>query len=637
MADSRPSSALQFRATLRRTVWVPIIGAFVMSCLLLWQIQTLRDATFWADHSDEVLAQANLVERLMVDGESGLRGLLLLHDEKFLEPYLRSREATPSAYQLFSAMVADNPEQHSRVDALKELSEDWFSAAGELISSVAHPSSVAITELSQSMEQIRQRFDAIVDNEERLRQKRNERVDATVGRVFVTSVSLLLAFAVFVSLRTRRTLMGLSHSYGQLISESNTALKNLKTVNDVGSAIAGELKLDALVQRVTDAATEAVGAKFGAFFYNVTNEKGESYSLYSLSGVPKDSFARFPMPRNTALFKPTFEGLGIVRSDDIKKDPRYGQSEPHHGPPPGHLPVTSYLAVPVLSRSGEVFGGLFFGHPEEARFTSQHEEIVAGLAAQASVGIDNATLYKRAQDAVKLRDEFLSIASHELKTPLTSLMLQLQLGRRAVDESGGKNISNDKIGRIFHLCLHQMRRLVTLVDDLLDVSRIQAGRLAYQFEYVNLSEIVAEAGERFVDQFTAEGSKLNTQIEPGLHVWCDRFRIDQVVANLLSNALKYGEGQPVDLALSRDKTTAVISVTDHGGGIAADKQHLIFELYERAVGSANISGLGLGLYISKQIVSAHDGEIIVKSENRQGAQFQVRLPLKPKSKQGDEA
>src|SRR5439155_23250271 len=138
----------------------------------------------------------------------------------------------------------------------------------------------------------------------------------------------------------------------------------LEILNRAGSALAAETDLHALVQIVTDAGVELTGAEFGAFFYNVLNDSGESYMLYTLSGAPAEAFAKFPMPRNTAVFAPTFNGEGVVRSDDITADPRYGQNAPYHGRPPGHLPVRSYLAVPVVGRSGEVIGGLFFGHDE---------------------------------------------------------------------------------------------------------------------------------------------------------------------------------------------------------------------------------------------------------------------------------
>ena len=179
--------------------------------------------------------------------------------------------------------------------------------------------------------------------------------------------------------------------------------RSLETLNRVGTAVAAELDLARAVQVVTDAATELSGAAFGSFFYNVLDERGEWYTLYTLSGAPREAFARFPMPRNTAVFGPTFAGEGPVRSDDITKDPRYGQSAPYHGMPEGHLPVRSYLAVPVISRSGQVLGGLFFGHPEPSRFDARAERLVTGIAAQAATAIDNARLYQAAQAEIAER------------------------------------------------------------------------------------------------------------------------------------------------------------------------------------------------------------------------------------------
>jgi PAS domain S-box-containing protein len=173
----------------------------------------------------------------------------------------------------------------------------------------------------------------------------------------------------------------------------------LETLNRAGASLAAELDLERIVQTVTDAGVELTGASFGAFFYNVLNEAGESFMLYTLSGAARSAFDGFGMPRATAIFQPTFKGEGVIRSDDILADPRYGRNAPHRGMPEGHLPVRSYLAVPVASRSGEAIGGLFFGHPEPARFADRHERLMIGLAAQAAIAIDNARLFQQVQRA----------------------------------------------------------------------------------------------------------------------------------------------------------------------------------------------------------------------------------------------
>ncbi|OZI63222.1 two-component system sensor histidine kinase/response regulator [Bordetella genomosp. 11] len=186
---------------------------------------------------------------------------------------------------------------------------------------------------------------------------------------------------------------------GQLTEDARI----LEVLNRVGTTIAAELDLGRAVQAVTDAATELTGAAFGAFFYNVLDDAGARYTLYTLSGAPKEAFAGFPMPRSTAVFGPTFRGEGIVRSDDITQDPRYGKNAPRRGMPPGHLPVRSYLAVPVVSRTGEVLGGLFFGHSERGVFDEAAERLATGIASQAAIAIDNASLYQAAQNEIARR------------------------------------------------------------------------------------------------------------------------------------------------------------------------------------------------------------------------------------------
>jgi PAS domain S-box-containing protein len=165
-----------------------------------------------------------------------------------------------------------------------------------------------------------------------------------------------------------------------------------ETVLRVAQAVAAHDDLHEIVQVVTDETTAITGAQFGAFFYNVVDRDGESYSLYTISGVPRERFERFPMPRNTDIFRPTFEGTGTMRIDDVTADPRYGHNPPYHGMPEGHLPVRSYLAVSVFSRAADVVGGLFFGHEQPGVFTPAHERVAEVIAAHAGVAVEKAQL-----------------------------------------------------------------------------------------------------------------------------------------------------------------------------------------------------------------------------------------------------
>ena len=249
------------------------------------------------------------------------------------------------------------------------------------------------------------------------------------------------------------------------------------------------------------------------------------------------------------------------------------------------------------------------------------------LGRRAGVAVDNSLLYTSAQAAIKTRDEFISIASHELKTPITSLKMQLQMLQRNFQPESKMIPTTEKIVSSLENSTRQIDRLTVLIEDLLDVSRIETGKLTYKIENINLHELLSEVIERFSEQFKVMGAATELQLEENLYCECDRYRIEQVVTNLLTNAIKYGAGTKVTIRLEKFFETAVIEVKDNGLGIPKDSQRKIFERFERAVSGANISGLGLGLYISKQIIEAHKGKIEVESEVAKGSLFRVILPL----------
>ena len=204
----------------------------------------------------------------------------------------------------------------------------------------------------------------------------------------------------------------LRESRDRLAGESHA----LELLNRTGTQVAAELDLETLVQRVVEAGVELTGAQFGAFFYNVLHESGERFTLYALAGAERSDFEHFGMPRPTLVFGPTFRGEGVIRSSDILKDPRYGKNSPHAGMPAGHLPVRSYLAVPVISRSGEVLGGLLFGHAQPDIFNERAERVMTGLAAQAAIGIDNARLFQAVQQANAELEQRVSERTAELES-----------------------------------------------------------------------------------------------------------------------------------------------------------------------------------------------------------------------------
>ncbi|MGA8756300.1 MAG: PAS domain S-box protein [Stellaceae bacterium] len=246
-------------------------------------------------------------------------------------------------------------------------------------------------------------------------------------------------------------LLALNETLEARVAEVREEARTLEILNRTGALLASELSLERLVQMVTDAGVELSGAEFGAFFYNVVDSQGEAYLLYTLSGAPREAFSRFPNPRNTAVFAPTFEGTGVVRSDDIRVDPRYGKNAPYYGMPEGHLPVCSYLAVPVISRSGEVIGGLFFGHSQPGVFTERAEHILVGIASQAAVAIDNARLYEESQRELSARRK----AEQQLQALSESLEQRIEERTREVRDVFAKLNESER----------QFRHLVDSVAD----------------------------------------------------------------------------------------------------------------------------------------------------------------------------
>jgi PAS domain S-box-containing protein len=396
---------------------------------------------------------------------------------------------------------------------------------------------------------------------------------------------------------------------------------NLETVNSVGRMVSERLDVQEILQQVTDVTTEATGAAFGAFFYNKLDENGESYTLFTLSGAPREAFEKFGMPRNTAVFHPTFSGEGTVRVDDITKDPRYGKNHPHYGMPKGHLPVVSYLAVPVISKSGVVIGGLFYGHPEAGKFNIHHEGLVESVATQAAIALENARLYEEIKKLNARKDDFIGLASHELKTPVTSLSGYLQIINR--------RLPADDVNKPFiEKALAQINKLSGLISDLLDVSKIETGQLPLSFTGFDLLHLAKEVIE--VMQYSTKTHRLTLDASVNkLLVTADRQRIEQVIINLLSNAVKYSPGaNQVNVTVSVVDNKALVAVQDFGLGITRDQQERIFTRFYRVEDmAAHISGLGIGLFISKEIISRHNGRLWVESEFGKGSVFFFEIPL----------
>jgi PAS domain S-box-containing protein len=401
------------------------------------------------------------------------------------------------------------------------------------------------------------------------------------------------------------------------ISQDRQQAKRLELLLGISKHLSSDLDIDSLIQKVTDTTTSISGASFGAFFYNKTDAKGESYMLYGLSGAPREAFDKFGMPRNTAVFQHTFNGIGIVRSDDITQDPRYGKNYPHKGMPAGHLPVVSYLAIPVISGSGVVIGGLFFGHPKKGMFTEEHEKIVSAVASQAAIALDNAKLYHDINQVNKNKDQFIGFASHELKTPLTTARGYVQL---ALKKSIPAEEAFEKISK-------QLLRFEKIIGDLLDISKIQAGRMALNFNHTSLHSIIRES----IESVDLRSHKMEVEKpEEDTQVFVDHQKLSQVIVNILTNAVKYSpQNTVITLSATIIGDEVLICIEDQGIGISQQHLEKIFDQYYRVPQneSKRGTGMGIGLFISKEIIEGHLGKIWAESSPGKGSSFSILFPV----------
>jgi signal transduction histidine kinase len=305
---------------------------------------------------------------------------------------------------------------------------------------------------------------------------------------------------------------------------------------------------------------------------------------------------------------------GLLQVTEAAK--KIGQGEFHHP-----LPVESQDEIGQLATAVNQMGSLLKrSHGElEQRVRERTQEL-------ASLAQENATLYREAQEAVSTRDEFMSIASHEIKTPLTSLSLQLQLLLRHAVNSPD-SLEKEKITNLAQACVRQSRRLAVLSEELMDLTRIRLGKLELKKERCDLTGLVNEIASQLGNDAANSGSRMSLQIEGPVHGEADIIRFGQVITNLISNAIKYGEGGPIEIYSGQRNERFFLSVKDYGQGIPEEDQARIFERFERNSNDDRISGLGLGLFISKKIVTAHGGAIELKSEAGKGSTFSVFLPL----------
>lgn len=527
--------------------------------------------------------------------------------------------------------------------------------------------------------------------------------------------------------------------------------KTLQVLNSIGNTISANLDLRKLVQAVTDATTEICGAEFGVFFYREPgDDKDAMFRLYSVSGSHQNKFLQFYSSKITSVFTPLLHTEQIIRVNDTENDVENGIAAVLQAQGITAHPFRSYMVMPVISKNGELFGGMFFGHSSVNVFSDRAEILVESIALQAAIAIDNSRLFEAKQageerfralaesvpqviwtaladgnmdyvnqkwtdfsgqpfkeamesgwlnivytedashtvmawtnalstgevfeNELRLRradgyyrwhlcralpirdkngaivkwfgtftdihdqkmlnekkDEFIGIASHELKTPLTSIKAYVQLLERQVAE-----MDNPSVKTYISKTQVYIDRLHHLIADLLDVSRIQAGKLKFNMAEFDFDEFVTESVENI--QYTT-----SKQIILNGHAGCkikgDRQRLEQVCTNLLSNAIKYSpKADKVMITVSRDEHEVTVAVTDYGIGIQKENLDRVFDRFYRVDGITHqFQGLGIGLYIAHEIIKRHNGRAWAESEEGCGSTFYFTLPVNTSPAESSEA
>jgi signal transduction histidine kinase len=449
-----------------------------------------------------------------------------------------------------------------------------------------------------------------------------------LAALVMTEINLRLARQEQVELR-ETTQVELAHQARltaenvRLLQAEQRARERTERRQAINAALSNAVTPEQVAQVIVEQAVDAFGAVAGGAGV-VSQDRTTIHALHTIGYPPAtvQELANIPIKAGIPATEAARTGQLIVLETAEERQrlfPVLGQTSE------AQTAYASVIALPLMAE-GRVIGVLGLNFTEYRQFSAEDRAFLHALSEQCAQALERARLYREAEDAIKIREDFMSIASHELKTPLTSLTLMIQSLRRQAQTGALAALPPERLLKTLAMAGGQLERLTRLVTDLMDTGRIGAGRLELTMEEGDLVDIAREVVERYADEAQAVGSRVElTACQPVTGRW-DQARLDQVVTNLLSNAVKYGGGQPIEVKVVVDGPLARLTVIDHGIGIPAERLATIFDRFERAVSARHFSGLGLGLYITRQIVEAHAGRIWVESQPDAGSTFTVELP-----------
>lgn len=572
-----------FRRLMQRALIFPLILAIGLAGIFLWQVRGLLQINKWVDEGDRIISKAEHLELSVTEMETKVRGYILFGTKDYQEFFQKSEVEIPAEIAELKILLADNPAQLAILAEVEQNVNRWIESAKETLANRERIGSLSSFRPSGKgrpvMALLKSKLRTFVQAEIEVRNERFHYARRTTRYVMFFGIFLAFLLGLVLAIFSRRALMRLSLSYQGAFAGLE------KKSHELAEA-------ESRFRAMADAAPVLIFTCDERLACDWLSQAWLSYTGLSLPDALGSGWKQSLHPDDVKRAEETIESAA-ARRESFELAFRLRRFD-------GEYRWFDIRSVPRLAP-----GQSFLGYIGSC--TDVNDRLLAQRGLEKALGT---------------RDEFISVASHELRTPLTSLKLQLQMAKREVERDKLPN----SIDRNINISLSQVQRLTNLVDKLLDISRIQTGRLDVELEKVDLSKLTGELLEHFQGEFRKAGSQVSAEIEPGIEAVCDRFRIEQVFVNLITNAIKYGQGKPVTVSLRRKGDAVIYTVFDQGQGISQAEQEKIFERFQRAGAAKNVDGIGLGLYIAREVVRAHRGRIFVESDGSSGSAFHVEIP-----------
>ena len=402
-------------------------------------------------------------------------------------------------------------------------------------------------------------------------------------------------------------------------AQAQKALKkyteNLEILHNIGKSITESLDVRTILQRITHITTSLTNCDLGGLLYHSKNSSGENFNYFTSSGVEQENIDKLKdilSEKTKSLNQREVQTVNHIDPDETNNENSLLKELENQ------FSLKSIMIVPIVSKAGSVIGNLLLGHSESEHFSSDDELLLVNLARIAAISLENSALFEQVRSLSEKKDEFIALASHELKTPLTTVKGYLQLLSK---------MENGEHAPLFvSKSLDQVEKLNRLIEDILNMSRIEKGRLQFTRKPFDLRELLLDVSQTF--SYSSKSHTIETELgDTPAEIIGDEQRIEQVLLNLLTNAIKYSpNADKIEIKLENLPDEVIVKVRDYGIGLTREQQKKLFTRFYRAEGVQGISGLGLGLYITKLIIDRHMGEIGLTSEYGKGSEFYFILP-----------